>query len=150
MSRSRDYTDIFAGCVLIVIGLFAALYATNNYDIGTVEEMGPGMFPATVGWVMTAIGLLIAAPAFFRLGEMPRPEWRPAITVTAGVLAFAATVDLLGMVPALMLLTAIAVAADDKLGWKGALTLGACISALATFIFRVALEIPLPLFKWGF
>lgn len=150
MTRSRDYTDILAGGVLVAIGLFAALYATKNYDIGTVEEMGPGMFPAAVGWVMTAIGVLIAAPAFFRLGEIPRPEWRPAIMVIAGVLAFAATVDVLGMVSALMLLTVLAVPADDKLGWKGALTLGVCISALAALIFRVALEIPLPLFKWGF
>ncbi|OGA16265.1 MAG: hypothetical protein A3H32_07860 [Betaproteobacteria bacterium RIFCSPLOWO2_02_FULL_63_19] len=150
MTRSRDYTDILAGCVLVAIGLFAALYATKNYDIGTVEEMGPGMFPAAVGWVMTAIGVLIAAPAFFRLGEMPRPEWRPAIMVIAGVLAFAATVDVLGMVTALMLLTVIAVTADDKLGWKGALALAVGITVLATLIFRVALEIPLPLFKWGF
>ena len=150
MTRSRDYTDILAGCVLVAIGLFAALYATKNYDIGTVEEMGPGMFPAAVGWVMTAIGVLIAAPAFFRLGDMPRPEWRPAIRVIAGVLAFAATVDVLGMVTALMLLTVIAVTADDKLGWKGALSLAVGITVLATLIFRVALEIPLPLFKWGF
>jgi len=150
VTRSRDYTDILAGCVLVAIGLFAALYATKNYDIGTVEEMGPGMFPAAVGWVMTAIGVLIAAPAFFRLGEMPRPEWRPAIMVIAGVLAFAATVDVLGMVTALMLLTVIAVTADDKLGWKGALALAVGITVLATLIFRVALEIPLPLFKWGF
>ena len=150
MTHSRDYEDIFAGFVLIAIGLFAAFYATENYELGIVEDMGPGMFPAASGWILTAIGVLIMLPAFFRAGTMPHPEWRPAIAIILGVLLFAVSVDALGMVPALFLMTGAVVAADTKLGVKGALVLAVCLSVIAILIFRFGLEIQLPLFKWSF
>ena len=150
MTTSRDVRDIVAGGVLIAIGLFGALYASQHYEIGVVEEMGPGMFPTAIGYVLVGLGVLIAAPAFFRAGEWEAFSWRAAVAIVGGVLLFALSVDKLGMVAALFLMTGAVVAADDKLGPVGATALAAALSLIAALIFRVGLDVPLPLFKWGF
>lgn len=112
--------------------------------------MGPGMFPMSLGFLLAGLGALIAIPAFFRQGTLPTIDWRPVIFVMAGVLIFALTVTRLGMVPAIILLTFAAVAADTKIGWRGAILLSIALSVIAYLIFRVGLGIVLEPFRWPF
>ena len=145
---NKNYTDILGGALLIVIGLAAAIFASARYDIGTLGEMGPGMFPTAIGYTLAGLGVLIAGPAFFREGGMPKVDWRPLAAIIGGVFVFAMTVDRFGMIPALVLLSAAAIVADDKMGWKGGIVLTAVIALAAVLLFRVGLGIPLALFKW--
>lgn len=149
MHGSRDVTDLLAGALLLVIGLCTAVYTLMHYDVGTLDEMGPGMFPATIGWLLAGIGVLVALPAWFRRGVAPQPEWRPFTAIVGGVLLFAVTVERFGMVPALLALTLVSTLAGSKLRWRGALALGVSLCVLAALIFRVALEVPLPLLRWS-
>jgi hypothetical protein len=149
--RGRDYSDILGGLLLVAIGLFAAMYASSRYEIGQITEMGPGMFPTTIGYTLAGLGVLIAIPAFFRAGTLPVPDWRPLFAILGGVLVFALTVDHVGMVPALLLLIGAAVAANDRMMKPlPALVLAVVIITGAVLLFRVGLGIPLPLFKWEF
>jgi hypothetical protein len=146
----RDYRDLIGGFLLIVVGVWAGLHAASTFDLGTVNRMGPGMFPMSLGFLLAGLGALIAIPAFFRQGTLPTIDWRPAIFVMAGVLIFALTVTRLGMVPAIILLTFAAVAADTKIGWRGAILLSIALSVIAYLIFRVGLGIVLEPFRWPF
>lgn len=150
MSHRVDYRDIIAGALLIVLGLFAGFYATANYNLGTLRHMGPGMFPSWLGFMLAGLGFFVLVPALFRAGTLPKPDIRQFIAVLAGTLIFALTINVLGMVPAIFLLTIASVLADDKLGVVGTLVLCVVLSVLAVLIFRVGLEIPLYPFIWPF
>jgi hypothetical protein len=145
---NRDYRDIAGGLLLAAIGLGAALYASGRYDLGTLSEMGPGMFPAAIGYTLLALGLLIALPAFFRAGVFPPVAWRELVTILAGMLLFALTVDRFGGVPALALLIGCGCLARPNAKLVESIVLYAVITVSAILLFVVGLGIPLPLFAW--
>lgn len=150
MTGKHDTTDIMGGALLMVIGLSAVGYTAGRYEIGEISEMGPGMFPTAIGYFLAGLGVLIALPAFFRAGVLPKPEYREFFTVVGSVLLFALTIDRLGLVAALLVLTAAAVAAQKKVKLVESFLLYVAITIFAVLLFRVGLGMPLPLFKWGF
>lgn len=148
--HARDYRDLIGGGLLILVGLWAGLHAVMTFDVGTVSRMGPGMFPASLGFMLAGLGLIIAIPAFFRSGPDVVIDWRPLAFIVIGVLAFAITVTRFGMVPAIVVLTIASVFADTKIRIVGALVLSLFLSALAYGIFRLGLGIVLEPFRWPF
>ncbi|MDP2399152.1 MAG: tripartite tricarboxylate transporter TctB family protein [Burkholderiales bacterium] len=148
--HGKDGRDLIAGGLLIVIGIFCAIYASQHYPLGDVSRMGPGMFPTVLGYVLAGLGVLIALPAWFRSGSLPKPEYKPLFFVLLGTLVFALTVERIGVVPAIFLLTGLAVLADNKLGIIGTLVLAAALSAASVLIFLYGLGIPIYPFVWPF
>lgn len=148
---SRDYRDLLGGLILIGIGLFAAIYASSSYSLGTLRQMGPGMVPMLLGYVMIGLGSLILIPALFKAGpaEPVTVEWRPLVMVSLSIAAFALTVERLGLLPAILLLTVGSAFAGSKLGLVMAVILGLALSALATLIFVVGFSIPLRIVRWN-
>ncbi|MGE0747767.1 MAG: tripartite tricarboxylate transporter TctB family protein [Rhodospirillales bacterium] len=148
LGRRLDVRDVVAGGVLVVVGLSAALYATENYATGALRRMGPGMFPMMLGYLLAALGALILAPALFRGGAMPAPDWRPLVAILLGISAFAVIVERYGMVPAIVGLTACVVFADGRPRVLRSLVLAGVLSAIAFVVFQLALDIPLPAYRW--
>lgn len=145
---SRDYRDIVTGVVLTLAGLIYALYAGTKYDIGTISEMGPGMFPLGLGLMLAGFGVFIALPAFARVGEPVDVEWRQAFAVVASIVVFGLLIRPFGLIPAVIVLTLVATLADDKLGLRGALLLACGVTAMAALIFVVGLGMLIPLVRW--
>jgi len=150
MMTRIDYRDIIGGGLLIALGIFSGTYAMSHYETGTLNLMGPGMLPASLGFILAGFGVAILAPALFRIGTLPKPDYRSSIAVLTGILAFALTIEAAGMVPAIFLMTVAAALADRKVGAFGTLALAAILSALAILVFRVALGISLYAFVWPF
>jgi drug/metabolite transporter (DMT)-like permease len=148
--KRRDYQDILAGLLLILIGAGAAIHAYRSFPIGTVSRMGPGMFPTWLGVTLVILGVLIALPAFFRRGTLPIPEKRPMFFVLLSGIVFALIVEWAGLVPALFALTATSVLADNKVGIVGYFILAVFLSLLAYGIFLYGLGIPIQPFIWPF
>jgi hypothetical protein len=146
----RDYRDLIGGAILVVLGIACAVYAHHHYPLGSVSRMGPGMFPVAVGYLLAGLGVLIALPAWIRRGTLPIPELRPLLLVLGAVVSFALTIEWIGMVPAIFVLTALAVLADNKLGVIGTIVLASALSGGAWLIFAVGLGIPLYPFIWPF
>lgn len=148
----RDYRKIFGGGLLVAIGIFVAAYASTHYSLGTLNRMGPGMFPAMLGYLQAGLGLIILVPALFiKSGErLPKLEVRSLVAILGATAAFAITIVPFGMVPAVLLTTVIAVFADNKLGIVGTLILAGGLAALAALIFKFALGSPINLFDWPF
>ncbi len=147
--KERDWRDIVGGLLMVAFGLFVAIYAAEHYRLGTTTRMGPGWFPKHLGYLLAIVGALIALPAFFRKGDDEPFElaWRPLIWIVIGVVLFAATVNFLGLVPAIFLQIGASVLADTKLGIKGTLILAASTALAAYLIFVLALELNLQAFK---
>lgn len=146
---TRDLRDISGGLLLAAIGLAAALYASARYDLGSLSEMGPGMFPMAIGYALVGLGVLIAVPAFFRAGSFPEIDWRELVTIVGGMLLFALTVERFGAVPALALLIGCACAARRNARLLESVLLYIVITVSALLLFRTGLGIPIALFAWA-
>jgi hypothetical protein len=140
---SRDYRDVIAGGLLTAIGLLAAVVAWFNYPVGNFFHL--------VGILLAGVGLVIFLPAWFRSGPpLPKPDYRPFFVVLLGLLVFALSINWFGLIPAIILLTLTSVLADNKLGIIGTIVLAIALAAIAMFIFRFALGLPLEPYKWPF
>jgi hypothetical protein len=148
----RDIKDIVAGATLTAVGLFAFVYALLTMSPGTLARMGPGLFPASLGIVLAFFGAVVLGSAWLRRGEFKFPEvrMRPFFAILAGVVGFALTVDRLGIVPAVFILTFVSRLSEEKFEFIRPLVLASFLSVLAVLIFIAGLNLPLHVFVWPF
>ncbi|HEY0201326.1 MAG TPA: tripartite tricarboxylate transporter TctB family protein [Burkholderiaceae bacterium] len=149
--------DYYGGALMVLIGL-AAVYASVQYKLGTLGHMGPGFFPCAVGALLAFTGLLIAIMA---RSEKPgsaealpghahgMPDMRGAICIILGTLAFLGLGEYCGLLPATFAIVFICALGDRGNTITQALLLALAMMAVATLVFWWALQLQLPLFKWG-
>jgi hypothetical protein len=142
--------DIIGGVLLFASGIGIAGYAYANYRFGTLRAIGPGFLPSALGTVLGVSGAIIAVTARNRIEEIILPDLRPVGMLTASVLAFAGSLHLVGLVPAIVLLTIIAALAQRD---RTPIVIGALVAAalvMSIGIFRGVLGLRLTLFAWPF
>src|SRR5690606_24480389 len=145
------------GALMVLVGL-AAIYAGTNYNIGSLSHMGPGFFPAALGGLLAITGLLIALSA--RSGQSSEsvpgeghahglPDLRGGVCIVLGILACVLLGEYGGLLPATFAIVFISALGDRKNTVKQALILSALMSLVAIVVFWWALQLQLPLFRWG-
>jgi hypothetical protein len=138
--------DATAGALFIVLGIGFGLYTWSTLDIGTNLRMGPGYFPLVLAGALFLLGVTILFHAFSiedeGWGHLP---WRGMFFILLGPLAFGLTLDGLGLVPALALITFITSFASMRVGpvLAIALTVGLTIFCVAVFSWGL---VPIRLF----
>lgn len=146
----RDRQDIIGGVLLIGMGIFCAIYAYNQYELGTMARMGPGFFPMWLGILLAIIGTLILLPALSRHSdEMPKIEWRTCALVLGAIIVFAVSLRTLGLVAATALTVIIGSLADRETTWRLRLIMAVVITIFTVLIFQVGLGMVLPLWWWS-
>lgn len=145
---SRSMRDIASGTALIALGIFVSAYAYATLNLGSPTRMGPGLFPFSLGILLSFLGLLIVIPAFVTPGPMDAVSWRSILAVTGSILVFAAVVRPLGMVPAIILMIIVACLAENKVKPLELLGLLICVPIAAWLVFILGLGVPLPLIRW--
>ena len=142
---------IAGSLLLICVGAIVGLHSWASYPIGTVQRMGPGMFPLALSLTLVALGVLIGALALRESTriEIPRPAWWPALKVLGGVLAFALAVKPFGMIPAIVLLTVIASNAGQKVSYVRIILLAFTLCVIVIVVFLLGLAMQFELFRWG-
>ncbi len=143
----RDTRDILGGVLLMMVGVFAVLYA-RQYAFGEAARMGPGYFPTVLGWLLAVLGLAITLPALKRPGEPLGVRWKSLALVLVSVVYFAFALPRLGLVPAVGGAVFISSLADDDLRWRGRILLTIAVPILMVAIFVTALSMNLSLFWW--
>lgn len=146
-----DARDLIAGLLLTGFGLFVALYAGGQYTVGTAARMGPGFFPMVLGWVLVGLGLLIALFSFRKTLHQLRPPsfaLRPLGAVFGSILVFSLVVESLGLIPATLALTAVAVFAERPVRFGRSVLLAIGLAVLSWAIFSFALQMTLPAFTF--
>ena len=148
--QSRDYRDVFGGLLLLVSGLSLTWYAANHYQLGTLQQMGPGMFPAGVGVLLAGFGILLGVQAMFRPGSVPEIRlWSPFF-ILLGLAAFALCIRSVGLIPAIVAQVMITSLAELKVRPLSLIIACGSLSLAAWLIFSVALGLPILMFRWPF
>lgn len=145
-----DYTDIFGGLLLISIGAGVSALSLTSYPLGSLGRMGPGMFPAALGAVLAALGLILTLQALRRQGSRPDIRVFSPILILASVAVFALLMSPFGMIPAIVMSTIIASLAELRVraGQIGLLCL--VLSVFAPVVFVYCLGLRIPLVNWPF
>lgn len=145
--KSKDTRDIIGGFSLVAMGLFAALYA-QRYDLGELQEMGPGYFPTALGVLLMVLGLFIAIPAFFREGTSINIEWKSLLWVLISISVFAIALTKAGLVVA-TILSVLAAAVPSKSSWKSRMILAISLAVMTYLVFLLGLGMVLPVWPWS-
>ena len=139
--------DLISGCVFLVTAVvFGA--AAAGYDIGTLQRVGPGLFPLALCTILAALGLAIVADGLRKdaatIASLP---WRPIVLVVTSPVLFVAFIEIgLGLVPAAAILALVGSFASRTMTLRRAV-LSALGLAFATWlVFIVGLGVTVPAF----
>ncbi len=140
----RDWPDICGGLALTAVGLLACGWALAEYDLGTLRRMGPGFFPAILGALLAALGLIVALPALGRAGMPARVAPRSAVAVLASIVIFGFGLPRLGLAGATAASVLVASLPAPQPGWTWRIVLMVAITLLTVLVFSVGLRMTLP------
>jgi hypothetical protein len=151
--------DYYGGALMVLTGL-GAIYGGTSYNIGSLSHMGPGFFPAALGALLVFTGILIALA-----GRKPEPEGeqsggpsphphglpdvRGGLCIIAGIVAFIILGNWGGLLPATFAITFISALGDRTNTVLQSLLLSLAMVVIAVVVFWWALQLQLPLFRWG-
>ena len=136
-------TDVLSGLLFIAIAAFG-LWASRNYPVGTALRMGTGYMPRLLCWILLGLGAVVLAQGLWRQAMPLRSSsqaWRAVLSVTAGLVAFSLSIERLGLVLAILLLTGIGALATRTLGPLETAIAALALIALSWGIFIFGLNL---------
>ena len=145
MPTIRNPRDFCAGALFIAIGI-ATILLGSRYTLGTAARMGPGYFPRILGFLMIALGGILAVRALRIPGpRIPAFRWRPTLIVLGSVVLFGAIVRPVGVALSTVILIMTASAASHEFRPREALVAGVLLAVLAVGVFVIGLQLQLPI-----
>jgi hypothetical protein len=142
---------------MVLVGL-TTVVASTHYHIGELARRGPGFFPCAIGVLLAITGALVAINAEDNSGDNGAlvghahgmPDMRGAICIIVATLAFLFFGEYTGLLPATFAVVFISALGDRMNTVKQALILSVAMCGIAIVVFWWALQLQLPLLKWGF
>jgi Tripartite tricarboxylate transporter TctB family len=135
--------DLWAAAVLVVLGA-AGLFQALAYPPGTLSSMGPGYLPRLYSSALVAIGIVLGVKGWFRAGEVAEPtRLMPAAFVALALVAFALSIERLGLFIAVVATTLLASLAGDGFRISRALLLAVVLATVSVLLFVYGLRLPL-------
>jgi len=147
--------DFFGGALMVLIGV-ATIVGGTRYSIGSLNRMGPGFFPVAIGVLLTLVGLAIGAAAWLErappvadVWSLRQAEWRGWFCIVGSMVAFIVLGRYGGFVPAASTAVFISALGDRDNTVKRSLLLTILMLVICVVVFWWALQMPIPLFRWG-
>ena len=149
--KNIDWREFIAGALFSAVGIAVALFASSHYQVGSAARMGPGYFPTMLGWVLAALGVVIALLSLRKTIHVIKPPpftLRPFLAVIGAVALFALLVDRVGLIPTTILTVMVTASGSDSFRPGRALVLAICLAVIGWLIFSVGLKMTVPVFSW--
>ena len=146
---NKDYRDILGGLLMVVFGVFAAVYA-QRYELGTLQRMGPGYFPIVLGWLLAILGVFIMIPGFLKQGTRIKVDWGPLLWVTLSIVIFGVALNTLGLIITAFLMVVVSSVPGLDMNWTRRLVSAACVSFITYVIFSFLLGMVIPVWPWSY
>jgi len=146
MVKIKSPKDFWAGVMFVGVGLFFAIWAVVNYQMGSAVRMGPAYFPAVLGGLMTFLGLIVLAGSFAIVGPpVAALHLRPLGAILVGNIAYGYLMKPLGLVIATGVLVFIAAFGGHEFKWKEVTILYVVLIVFSVLVFVKGLGLPFPL-----
>jgi len=143
--------DVLSGLLFIVIAALG-LWISRDYPVGTALRMGTGYVPRLLCWGLLALGLIILVQGLRQPAPPLRPTaiaWRAVLSVTIAIVAFALSLERLGLVLAILLLTGIGALATRTLRPLETAVAAVVLIVLSWGIFIAGLGLAIPVWpEW--
>jgi len=141
----RAPKDFWAGLAFVAIGA-AFVLLSQQYRLGDLHRMGPGMFPMLIGALLAGLGAVIALRAFTFDGEsVPRFHARPIGVSLLAIVLFGLALQRLGLVAAVAVLVLVGAWAGREVRPVENVVLAGALTLFSVAIFVWLLGLPLPL-----
>lgn len=135
-------TSLLAGLFFASLGLAFIVFG-QDYRVGNLRSMGPGMFPIAGGWILVGLGGLIALSHRINADTVEPIVWRPFVGVLAAVVAFALLIDQVGFLIAAPVLIGGGLLATGQGNVRGGIILSIVLTIASVIIFPTLLGVPL-------
>ncbi|MDF2370926.1 MAG: tripartite tricarboxylate transporter TctB family protein [Rhizobiaceae bacterium] len=150
--------EFAAAAALTVFGVLFAAFAALFLPLGSFASMGPGMFPIIVGLLIFILGVAHGAVTFLAYRRAIDPgegnsepiQWHSLVVVVSAMAGFSTVIKFFGLIPAIIVLTAIASLGSEKLTIRHAFLIAIGLVLLAWLVFVWALGLPFTLIDWPF
>lgn len=140
----RAPQDFVAGLVLLGVCAFV-LWSVEDLSLGTIQLMGPAMFPRVLGIILGLSGLMLIVSSLLRDGNaLERLSLRGPILVLGSIIAFALTIRPLGLAIAGMLALVISGFATEEARPREVVIFAAAITLACIILFRYLLGMAVP------
>lgn len=146
--------NVLAGLMFIAIAALG-LWLSRDYPLGTLRRMSTGFMPQLLCWVLMGLGALVlvqglverdTAPAADAPAAQGRENHGAVALVAASLVAFALSIEPLGLVAAVVLLVLIASFAYRGLKWWETLLTAVVLTALCWAVFILGLGMSVKVF----
>ena len=144
--KIKSPKDFWAGWMFIVSGLFFLVWAVMNYQMGTAVRMGPAYFPAVLGGLLAALGLIVLLGSFAVDGpKVPRFHFRPLLLVSVACVVYGYLMKPLGLIAATAALVYISAYGGHEFKWKEVTILFVVLILFSILVFVKGLTLPFPI-----
>jgi hypothetical protein len=143
--RVRSQQDTLAGLLFLALAV-GGLWVAQDYPLGTAVRMSAGYVPRLLCMLLAMLGAFILASGLTIDGTpIGRVRLRPVLLIPAAVIAFALTIQTLGLVAATLLITLLGSYATPRARLGEILITSAVLALLtvAIFIWGIGLLIPI-------
>jgi hypothetical protein len=147
----RNPRDFWAGAIYLALAA-ATLWIGRDYAQGSSARMGPGYFPAVLGWLLALFGVVSIGRSFIRPGEpIGAIAWKPLLLVLGSVVLFAVLLQPAGVIVALICLIVMSALASRYSRFNvTSVAAAAGLVAFCVIIFVKGLGVPMPLYGTWF
>jgi putative tricarboxylic transport membrane protein len=141
--KIRAEKDFWSGLLFIAFAI-VAIVAARGYSIGSVGRMGPGYFPLALGGLLALLGIIMISKSFVTDGERMEPlNLGPLAAIVTAVVLFGLSIERLGLVISIAIVTGVLAAVFRGLSWVGFVGLTGTLIAFSVVVFAYALQLPL-------
>ena len=144
--RITSPRNFWAGLMFLAFGLFFAIWAVANYQMGTAVRMGPAYFPTVLGGLLAFLGLVVLVMSVTVKG--PRVDtfhFRPLLLVLGANVAYGYAMKPLGLVLATAVLVFVSAFGGHEFKWKEVTLLYVFLIVFSVLVFVKGLTLPFPL-----
>lgn len=144
--RITSPRNFWAGLMFLAFGLFFAIWAATNYQMGTAVRMGPAYFPAVLGGLLAFLGLIVLSMSLTVKGPgVDKFHFRPLLLILVGNIAYGYLMKPLGLVLATGVLVFISAFGGHEFKWKEVTLLYIFLTLFSVLVFVKGLTLPFPL-----
>jgi putative tricarboxylic transport membrane protein len=149
--RLTSRKDVLAGLMFMAVAVLG-LWLSRNYPTGTALRMGTGYVPRLLCWILLVLGgiaLIQGLRAKETSPDGPRLRLRPLLLIPLALVAFALTIERLGIIAAGTLLILIGGLASSESRPLEVLATAVALVLFTWGIFIWALSLPIPVWPGG-